>query len=798
MRRGLLFLVMAALAFDTSPRADPPRPQFGDFRIPGGYDPYGMVVADFNGDGRDDLAASQNNTVEHVAVMLGTPDGYLSSPQTLCCEFESLMLTTGHFNGDAHLDLAVAPFTNDHVTIYLGAGDGSFVSSGDFLVADFGLGYDIAAGELTGDGFEDVVVAGSGGDQGIWLVPGNGDGTLGSAQMIDSQFTYSVTVGHLDDDPHLDVASWDSVYFGDGLGGFTKISGAGGRVIADLNEDGNGDLADSLGTDFSVSFGNGDGTFAPEVTYPGGANEQLGGSVLAADMDNDGNLDLVAAGSQQVGTGISVLFGNGDGTFGSVWQSVSWADYRSIAVADLNDDSFPDVIASVFPELEVLLNNGDGTLLGRASYILSDTQELLSARTMVDVDLDGRLDFIAFNEGDVHLAYGNADGTTVPSASLVTLENPLAAAAGDFADNGSMHLAVLADPTPTGPAEKVLRTLFGFAGGTFSLTPIETPVSLNPSAMISEDVNGDGKPDILATDELSNELLVLLGQGSLLFAAPQTYPVGLAPVALQAGLLDGDSHPDLVVANRDSDDLSVFLGNGDGTFQPASFVASGDRPTQVALGDLNGDNLVDLVVPNTGDTTVRLGNGDGTFGADQRLSSGLFESRAVLGDFDRDGLIDLFVADQLFSGNGDGTFEFVSRHGIAARFAADFDEDGWVDLATGNRILLNQGSPGALGFEADDETMRWPGVPGADTYNVYRGDTSSLVDVDTNGLPDGDYGVCLSGSDPDLTDTIFTDTNVPATGGDGFFYIRSVVTGGSEDLGTTSAGLARSPTVVCP
>ncbi len=248
--------------------------------------------------------------------------------------------------------------------------------------------------------------------------------------------------------------------------------------------------------------------------------------------------------------------------------------------------------------------------------------------------------------------------------------------------------------------------------------------------------------------------------------------------------------------NRDSTDLTVMLGNGDGTFQPATLIDVRAAPNTLALGDLNDDDVLDLVVATTAGPTIRFGNGDGSFGADLGLAHNFYASGVTLGDFDRDDFIDLLIGSHLLKGNGEGTFEFVSGHHVGG-VAADFDQDGWIDLAGGRRIMFNLGSPGGLGFETDGDTMRWPGVVDADAYNVYRGHTSSLVDVDTDGLPDGDFGVCVSGSDPDPTDTLFTDSTVP-TAGDGFFYIRSVVIGSGEDLGTTSGGLTRQPTAACP
>ncbi len=160
-------------------------------------------------------------------------------------------------------------------------------------------------------------------------------------------------------------------------------------------------------------------------------------------------------------------------------------------------------------------------------------------------------------------------------------------------------------------------------------------------------------------------------------------------------------------------------------------------------------------------------------------------------------------------GNGAGGFDLVSLHAIRSvhdPVVSDFDDDGWLDVLSirfsfldRSDVIFNGASPGGLGFDADRSTMRWPGVADADTYNLYRGDMTAFTDVNVDGLVDGGYGLCLSALEPDPTDTALTDTDVPAGGGDGYFYLRSAVIDSSEsDLGSVSAGPARLPDVPCP
>jgi len=157
----------------------------------------------------------------------------------------------------------------------------------------------------------------------------------------------------------------------------------------------------------------------------------------------------------------------------------------------------------------------------------------------------------------------------------------------------------------------------------------------------------------------------------------------------------------------------------------------------------------------------------------------------------------------VFFGNGDGTFDRRRRY-LSYQFqaAVDVDLDGRPDLLGSGyssqvSISLNQSGPVALSF-VDDETLAWPSVVGAVSYDLYRGQLSSLVDGDDDGVADGGYGICLTGLDDDTRDTYFTDAALPPAD-DGFFYLRSAITPeGDTGLGGTSSGLPRSATIPCP
>ncbi len=132
------------------------------------------------------------------------------------------------------------------------------------------------------------------------------------------------------------------------------------------------------------------------------------------------------------------------------------------------------------------------------------------------------------------------------------------------------------------------------------------------------DLDGDGAQDLIfASGFYTSRISVLLGNGDGTFQTAMEYSAGLQPEKVAVGDLNGDGIPDLIIVNKLSDKISVWLGNGDGTFQTEVRYRVGDYPKDVAIGDLDGDSIPDLAVVNEGhnNISVLLGNGDGTFQA---------------------------------------------------------------------------------------------------------------------------------------------------------------------------------------
>jgi hypothetical protein len=336
-------------------------------------------------------------------------------------------------------------------------------------------------------------------------------------------------------------------------------------------------------------------TFAPAVSYPVGNAHH----VAIGDLNGDGKPDLTTAdfGSNYV----SVLLGNGDGTFAAAVSYSVGDSPHQVAIGDLNGDGKPDLTTADLgsDNVSVLLGNGDGTFAAAVSYSVGDAPHQV---VIGDLDGDGKSDLSVANRlsADVSVLLGNGDGTFAAAVSYPAGADPVSVAIGDLDGDGAPDLT-----TANFVNAGTVSVLLGNGDGSFAAA---VPYSVGdlPHWVAIGDLNGDGAPDLTTADLNSNNVSVLLGNGDGTFAAAVSYPVGAAPHQVAIGDLNGDGRPDLATANLSSNNVSVLLGEGDGTFAAAVSYSVGDLPHGVAIGDLNGDGRPDLATSNRGSNNVSV------------------------------------------------------------------------------------------------------------------------------------------------------------------------------------------------
>lgn len=355
-----------------------------------------------------------------------------------------------------------------------------------------------------------------------------------------------------------------------------------GVVAADFNGDGKQDLAIANSVDNSVTIllSNGDGTFNQAAGSPIVLGNNLQPVALAAgDFNNDDNLDLAVA--NETDNSVSVLLGNGDGTFtlGGTRFSTSGQNPVALAVVDLDGDGFLDlaVVNRTNLPTSACKNNGSVALLVGAG--------------------DGTFSLLPFSRfSNYEITPGYTNNPICVGAS------PNSIVVGDFSGDGLPDLAVTAG-----------------SGG-----------SCNP---------GVGVVTVMDNND------TFLSPSSIFIPSPVSYCAGKSPSSLAAGDFNGDGKLDVAVANLSDASVSILLNNGTTLQQPPlNFLTNGSGPNAVVVGDFNSDQKMDLAVLSPGGVSIMTGDGAGNFSTVQGpFDAGTTPAALAATDLNGDGRLDLVV-----------------------------------------------------------------------------------------------------------------------------------------------------------
>jgi len=343
-------------------------------------------------------------------------------------------------------------------------------------------------------------------------------------------------------------------------------------VVGDFNRDGNADLAVVMGNSSTIAvfLGHGDGTFAPAILNSQAASVSY--LLVVADFNGDGIEDLAVENSNSGSGSISILLGNGDGTFNASTVVVSGIiSPADLVEADFNGDGIPDlafVNGGVPSSVVVLLGNGDGTFKTLPAV---STPGYLTYIAVGDFNQDGKPDIFAFAANGTTTLLGNGDGTfsAAAGAQPIISPTPQGIAVADFNGDGKPDIALLFQDVST------VYTLPGNGDGTFgAAVTIPLPAGAEPSAIVAGDWNGDGIPDLATANENLNSITSLTSLRTQQVTATAT---NIAAVGVGQHLVDA-------AYSGDSD----YTGSISGTIAlsgPIAQTISFPQPTAGSVGE---------------------------------------------------------------------------------------------------------------------------------------------------------------------------------------------------------------------
>lgn len=725
--------------------------------------PSGVLLAELNGDaanaGKNEIVlvnsaagtvtvfVNQNPAPGSLAFDSGTSYSVGSTPSGV---------VAGLFNDDTNVDLAVSNTGLDASNQYTanvitGKGDGTFNATTAFVIGTSGPSgtvspTGIAVGRFNGDTQDDLVVSGTTFLSVLTNTSNSATPTFGVSTIgITGITASSVATGSLTTGTGIpgngkgtqDIVATTTAgnvisFVNDGTGAFDAapsftagVASPIGLQMRDLTGDGRQELvyvngaaaggavsrAPIFRSVANVGDAQGNGTDPIEITAPG-HGLSTGDFVIIRGVtgfpEANGGFTVTVPGPGGANTftlnGTASFTGNANNNTGSVF----FASPQVIQNAVKGPATAPELNRIVITSANHGLRSGQQVTITGATGTTVINNTFYITRLTADT--------FALNGTEATAIGGTYNANTASWALPVyaTGATPTGLALADFTGDGILDL-VTSNKTDNTTGSLSYYSGSGTAGvgdGTF-LANTSLPLLTNgvPRATAVGDLNGDGIPDLVATDFKNNTINIFLGLAGGGYGAPSSKSLTTGgnsrePVSVAIGDLNNDNKLDVVVASQRDNVAALFTGNGNGTVNNQTRITVGSTPKQVVLADVNDDGDLDLLVAHNGKSrgvTLRLGNGNGTFQNSTEifgLSNTPRASSLAVGDFNRDGFTDVVVTDDVTNGtgtvrvalgSGNGSFPSGNRttYTVGANptsvVVADFNADGFADIATASR-----------------------------------------------------------------------------------------------------------------
>jgi hypothetical protein len=661
-----------------------------------------VVMGDLDGDGLQDIVRSTNG-VEFLSTYIGTIGVFRNNGDGTFTTFGlsgnyADVLGLADMNNDGALDIVQSAYqasSAQNLLVYLNDGQGGFptpyYNQLSYSISEMNKQVIV---DLNNDNYRDVMVRET--DSGRLFAKLNKKGGQ-AGKTFDPIFDTAITgyddfdATDLNADGKADLVLAKSstgmveVRFGNGNGTFgspanyVAVAGVNAVAFRDLDADGNIDLVASNGTNTDVRLNMGSGSFAARTTYAGGSTD-------IADINGDGRPDIL---------GSTTLFNNGNGTFAE--QAMDFMPHENAAFGDLNSDGLVDIARKNYNSVSLYYNQGNGAFVRPyVQYNLSfaDPHHFVSA----DLNGDNIEDWVMITPTNTIAVWINmGSGNFAPQVDYTTKLSTNELAAADM--NGDKTLDLVAS------GETNVEVLLNLGGGIFGPAVTYAAGSMQKQCSATGDFNGDGYADVarLAPSPDHANLKVMFNQGNgTLGPSVDIATLDANPKELVTSDLNGDGRADLLVRDQ-QDDIEVFLSDGMGGFALQVLQPGLGMIDSFVVADYNGDVYPDIgavhvsdISPQMTTASIYWNNGDGTFryGPSKTWNYGASDI-SVAADVDGNGFKDVILEGiRVFLNDGVSLGPEIEYETIGSyRVATDVDGDGISELLSSEGALHRVACP---------------------------------------------------------------------------------------------------------
>ena len=730
--------------------------------------PYSIVTGDLNHDEKLDLIVANYGT-HTIGILRGNGNGSFQH-QTIFSTFASrpLSMALNDVNNDTHLDLIVVNFGTNDIGVYLGDGNGSLSLFTRLFTGDDSLPSYVVIADIDHDHRSDIVVVNSGTDNVGIFFGMNGDRF--TLQRIYSTGVgsrpSSVVIGDFNDDQWLDMAvikyglNEIGIFFGNTSRTWietrrwtTNRSYPFRMAMGDVNGDAREDLIVLYDSNdyFSVWLGNDDGIFEDKRDYFTGFQSNAY-SLITGYLNDDHRLDIATV--NMLSNNVGVFLGENPITFqiSNSYATVSDSYPSSIAVKDLNHDHESDVVVTNTwnDSISIFLGSTDGTLREPIVYSMEEYSRPQSV-VIADFNNDSHPDLIVINSewNSLGVFLGHGNGTFADQIILYQgiLNGINSIDVGDLNDDERIDIVI----SRRYEGDNV-QVYLGYGNGSFSTeSSFSTAIGFGIQSVVVNDMNRDGRLDIIAVEIYSSTVHIFFGYGNGTFAKQATFTSnsGLEPCFLTVDDLNNDTFLDILVGYCSSSQLGISLADRGETWTSEKLYSLGDgfSPSSIVVGDFNNDTRIDLIVTSLYNYFIDalMGHGDGTFSNPVLIynsSEDDYPSAAAKNDFNHDDRDDLIFVNyksstiRILLGHDFGilTNQIVHSTGSAIHpifvEVADFNHDNQSDIAVvnaGSNTINVRFGMGDSSFR--DETI-CPISVGAEVSSIVVGDFNRDTHLD--------------------------------------------------------------------